>query len=208
MPINLTKGQTIDLDKKSNDLSEVTIGLGWKIKEKKGFLSKLISTGPEYDLDAIAFLLDENDKIRNVGDQRLVGGDVVFFNNVVHPSGAVRHSGDNLVGGTGAQDDEQIVVKFEKIPKNYHRVVFIVAIYQGQQKKQHFGEVEKAFMRAVDGKGQEIARYNLADDAAYKGMCSLIFGELYRKGDGWKFRAVGDAFPDDSLIPLLSRHLP
>jgi stress response protein SCP2 len=208
MPINLTKGQTINLDKKSNDLTEVTIGLGWKIKSKTGFLSKLMSAGSEYDLDAIAFLLDENDKVCQIGDQRLVGGDVVFFNNLVHPSGAVRHSGDNLVGGTGAQDDEQIVVKLDKIPKVYHRLVFIVAIYQGQQKKQHFGEVEKAFMRAVDGKGQEIARYNLADDTAYTGMCSMIFGELYRKDDGWKFRAVGDAFPEDSLIPLLRRHLP
>ncbi len=208
MAINLTKGQTINLDKDSNDLTKVTIGLGWKIKSKKGFLSKLLSSETEYDLDAIAFVLDENEKFINLGNEKLVGGDVIFFNNLAHASGAIRHSGDNLVGGAGVQDDEQIVVNLASIPPVYHRIVFVVAIYQGMKKKQHFGEVKAAFMRAVDGKGQEIARYNLADDASYNNKCSLVFGELYRKDNAWKFRAIGDAYPDDSFLQLMPKYLP
>ena len=113
-----------------------------------------------------------------------------------------------MVGGAGVQDDEQITVELGSIPAGYHRILFIVSIYQGIQKKQHFGEVEGAFMRAVDGKGQEIARYNLAQDSSYSNKCSMIFGELYRKDAGWKFRAIGDAFPEDSFVNLLGKYLP
>ena len=75
MAINLVKGQTIDLRKndkgESFDLSSVTIGLGWDVRKKSGggFLSKLLGGGKEeeYDLDAIAFLLDANGKVANLG---------------------------------------------------------------------------------------------------------------------------------------------
>jgi len=202
--INLEKGQTIKLDKSTNDLTKMTIGLGWKIKSKKGFFAKLTG-GAEYDLDAIAIALDANDRIQKSGDRQLRGSDVIFFNNLRHDSGAIVHSGDNLVGGSGVQDDEQIVVHLDRLPAYIHRIVFVVTIYEGIQKKQHLGEVEKAFMRAVDGKGREIARYNLAEDAAYSQMCSVIFGELYRKDNVWKFRAIGDAHREDSFLHLLDK---
>ncbi len=208
MAINLEKGQTINLDKNTSDLTKVTIGLGWKIKSKKGFLGKLFAGGAEYDLDAIAFLLDGNDRFRNLGNERLIGSDIVFYNNLSHPSGAVKHSGDNLVGGSGVQDSEQIVVNLGSVPADYHRIMFLVTIYQGIQKKQHFGEVEGAYMRAVDGKGQEIARYNLAEDGSYNNKCSMVFGELYRKDASWKFRALGDGFPEDSFLEIAKKHAP
>ena len=99
MAINLSKGQTINLNKDEHDLSSITIGLGWKIQQQKaGLLSGLFGGKQEdYDLDAIAFLLDQNDRVANVGDERLVGGDVVFFNSLRHPTGHVYHSGDNRV---------------------------------------------------------------------------------------------------------------
>jgi stress response protein SCP2 len=205
--INLKKGQSINLDKKEHDLSSITIGLGWKIKSKPGFFSKLFGGGQEYDLDAIAFLLDEHDKIRELGNQKLVGSDVVFFNNLRHPSGCVVHTGDNLVGGAGVEDDEQIIVKLESLPPRYHRILFLTSIYQGNQKKQTFGEVDGAFMRAVDNRGKEIVRYKLAEDAAFGGMCTVMFGEVCRQGDGWKFRAIGDAYPTDSFGTLLKDYM-
>ncbi len=205
MAISLVKGQTINLDKDTNDLSSITLGLGWKVKSK-GFFSKLTSN-KDFDLDAVAFLLDENDKVIFPGNERLQGGDVVFFNNLRHPSGCVIHSGDNLVGGAGVQDDEQIVVKLNALDQRYHKILFLVCIYQGSQKNQSFGDIERAFIRSVDGKGNEIARYDLAEDASYAGMRTVVFGEVYRKSDSWKFRAIGDGYPYDSFVEVLRKYV-
>lgn len=209
MAINLTKGQSINLNKDENDLSSITIGLGWKIREQKTGLFSLFSGKKEdFDLDAIAFVLDENDHITNLGDDRLSGGDVVFFNSLRHPTGCVVHSGDNRVGGSGAQDDEQIVVKLATLDPRYHKVLFFVCIYQGLQRKQDFSKIESAYIRASDAKGKEIARYPLSGDASYAGRCTLVFGEVYRREGGWKFRALGEAHPHDNLVEMLRRHVP
>ena len=206
MAISLSKGQTINLDKEKNDLSSITVGLGWKVK-KKGLFAKMTSNNEEFDLDAIAFLLDESGKLKNPGNEKLVGGDVIFFNNLRHPSGHVYHSGDNLVGGAGVEDDEQIVVKLGSLGPQYARILFIVSIYQGIKKGQNFGNIEKAFMRAVDNKGAEIARYNLADDESQKDTRTLVFGEVYRKDGGWKFRALGEGHSTDTFLEILRKHL-
>lgn len=211
MAINLSKGQTINLNKDEHDLSSMTIGLGWKIAQtKSGFFGGLFGGGKQedLDLDAIAFLLDKNDKLTVLGSDRLVGGDVVFFNSLQHPTGTVSHSGDNRVGGSGANDDEQIVVKLNSIQEPYHKILFMVCIYEGQKKSQHFGMVESAYIRAVDAKGKEIARYALNADPSYAGRCTMVFGEVYRKDSGWKFRAIGEAHPFDSFVPLLKQHVP
>ena len=211
MAINLTKGQSIDLRKDTHDLNQITIGLGWKVREKKnGILGGIFGAKDnlEFDLDAIAFLLDEHDKVRSRGDDKLVGGDIVFFNSRQHPSGTVTHSGDNRTGGTGADDDEQIVVRLNSVPEQYHRILFLVCIYQGTTHGQHFGQIDSAYIRAVDGKGREITRYSLNSDAAYDGKCTMVFGEVYRCRDSWQFRAIGDAHPYDSFVYLLKEHLP
>ncbi|WP_395752955.1 TerD family protein [Prosthecobacter sp.] len=211
MAINLTKGQTIDLRKDANDLEQITIGLGWKVREKKqGLFAGLFGKKDEveFDLDAIAFLMNDNNQVINRGDSKLVGGDVVFFNSRRHPTGTVIHSGDNRIGGTGANDDEQIVVRLNSIPAQYKRILFLVCIYQGIKLGQHFGQVESAYIRAVDGKGKEMARFSLSSEAAYDGKCTMVFGEVYRRNDGWKFRAIGDAHPYDSFVHLLKEHLP
>lgn len=206
MAINLKKGQTINLDKEVNDLSEVTIGLGWKIRKRGGLLKRMMNR-EEYDLDAVAFLLDANGKIANLGSEKLSGSDVVYYNNLNHPSGHVTHTGDNIVGGAGVEDDEQIIVKLNKLGPQYNSILFLATIYQGVEKKQHFGEVEGAFIRAVDGKGKELARFRLDDDPTYDNMCTVIFGEVHRKGNGWEFRALGDALPEDSFVGLVRQRL-
>jgi tellurium resistance protein TerD len=211
MPINLTKGQAVDLKKSSHDLDQITIGLGWKVREKRNDLSDravVVNTDDDFDLDAIAFLLDEHDKVANRGDSKLVGGDVVFFNSRAHPSGTVTHSGDNRTGGSGVSDDEQIVVRLNSVPSQFHRILFLVCIYQGSKLGQHFGQISSAYIRAVDGKGTEIVRYSLSSEAAYEGQCTVVLGEVYRQNEGWKFRAIGDAYPYDSFAYLLKEYLP
>ena len=164
MAINLVKGQTIDLRKSDTgdiyDLSMVTIGLGWDVRKKSGFLGKFLGGGEEeYDLDAIAFLLDSNGKVANTGRTAQIGGrsvgwyegDVIYFNSMKHPSGNIWLTGDNRTGA-GDGDDEQVIVKLDALDQKYQRIVFIVSIYQGKQKHQNFGMVDNAFIRAVDGK--------------------------------------------------------
>lgn len=226
MAINLVKGQTIDLRKndkgESFDLSTVTIGLGWDVRQQKqsgGFLGKLFGGGQkeeEYDLDAIAFLLDANGKIRDTGrtiqanngrNVSLYEGDIIFFNSMRHPSGHIWLTGDNRTGA-GDGDDEQIIVKLDSLNEKYDRILFIVSIYQGQQNNQHFGMVENAFIRAVDNKGKEIARFSLSGDATFNGMRSMTFAEVYRKDGTWKFRAIGDPHQTDNFVEILKKYLP
>jgi tellurium resistance protein TerD len=222
MAINLVKGQTIDLRKndqgESFDLSTVTIGLGWDVRQQKtgGFLSKLLGSAKEqeYDLDAVAFLLDANDKVANMGrtiqtnDGRNVGlyeSDVIFFNSMKHPSGHIWLTGDNRTGA-GDGDDEQIIVKLDSLDAKYQKILFMVTIYQGKQNNQHFGLVENAFIRAVDNKGKEIAKFSLSGNAAYNGMCAMVFSEVYRKDGTWKFRALGDPQQTDSFVDILKKY--
>lgn len=210
MAITLQKGQTINLDKNQNDLSKITVGLGWDVRKEKpkGLLSSLLSgsqAGEDYDLDAVAFLLDENDKVRNLGD-KLIGGDVVFFNSLQHPSGTIWLTGDNRTG-EGEGDDEQIIVKLNAIESRISKILFLVTIYQGCEKGQHFGMVENAYIRAVDAKGQEMARFNISNDPSFNGKHSMIFAEAYRKGEGWKFRAIGEPRDTDSFTDILRQYV-
>lgn len=220
MAINLQKGQTIDLRKndrgESYDLSKVTIGLGWDVKRKQtGFLGKLFgSKEEEYDLDAIAFLLDANGKVADLGrtvrdaSGRQVGlyeGDVIFFNSMRHPSGNIWLTGDNRTGA-GDGDDEQIIVKLDSLDTKYQKIIFLVTIYQGKQNNQHFGLIENAFIRAVDSRGKEIAKFNLSGDASLNGMCAMVFAEAYRKDSEWKFRAIGEPKHTDNFIDILKTY--
>ncbi|MEO6522061.1 MAG: TerD family protein [Mucilaginibacter sp.] len=222
MAINLIKGQTIDLRKNDNgetfDLSSVTLGLGWDVKQKSGggFLGKLFGGGTEekeYDLDAIAFLLNSNSKIANLGRTfqnngkkvNMYEGDVIYFNSMKHTSGHIWLTGDNRTGA-GDGDDEQIIAKLDSLSPNYDRIVFIVSIYQGKVNHQHFGMVKNAFIRAVDRTGKEIARFSLSGDATFNGMCSMTFAELYRKDGSWKFRAIGEPHQTDNFVELLQKY--
>ena len=211
MAVNLKKGQGVNLKKSEWDLSRVTIGLGWDIAEPKGFLKKLTAGNEEYDLDAVAFLLGRSGKVENVGivkdgRQSLAGGDVVFFNSMRHPSGCVWLTGDNRTGA-GDGDDEQIICELDRLPAQYERIVFVVQIYQGEQKKQSFGNVSNAFIRAVDARDREMCRFDLSGDASSAGMRSMHFAELTRTGSEWTFAAVGRPNPSDSFVALLKEFL-
>ena len=218
MAINLQKGQTIDLRKNdkgdSFDLSRVTIGLGWDVRKQSGggFFSKLLggSKEAEFDLDAIAFLLDKNGKVANMGrtvnrNGQNVGlheSDIIFFNNLRHPSGHIWLTGDNRTGA-GDGDDEQIIVMLDQLDARYEKILFTVSIYGGKQSNQHFGLIENAFIRAVDGRGKEIVKYNISGDSSYNGMCTVVFAEAYRHSGTWKFRALGETKPTDNFVDIL-----
>ncbi|HCZ13829.1 MAG: TerD family protein [Candidatus Accumulibacter phosphatis] len=213
MAISLKKGQGVSLRKSDNDLSMVTIGLGWDIQEEKtGFLGGLFSKkAPDYDLDVAAFLCGSDGKVHDLGaiengKPSLKNGDVIFYNNLRHHSGQIWLTGDNRTGD-GDGDDEQIIVKLNDLPEKYAKLVFIVQIYKGTENGQSFGKVRNAFIRAVDGKGREMTRFDLSGGAQYAECRSMLFAELTRETDGWKFNAIGTPSPSDSFVGFLKQYV-
>lgn len=213
MSVSLSKGQGVSLKKNEFDLSAVTIGLGWDInEEKKGLLGSIFGKKEEeYDLDVVAFLCDENDKVTDLGDKEnntptLVNGDIIFFNSLNHKTGQIWLTGDNRTG-EGDGDDEKIIVKLNTLDQKYQKIVFIVQIYNGNKLKQHFGKVNNAFIRAVDAKGIEMAKFDLSGGAAFNNQCSMLFAELVRESSGWKLNAIGEPSESDTFVSHLKSYL-
>ncbi|WP_030145180.1 TerD family protein [Spirillospora albida] len=176
MGVSLSKGGNVSLTKQAPGLSAVTVGLGWDLRT---------TTGTDFDLDAAALVVDGTGKI--ITDKHFV-----FFNNLRSPDGGVEHTGDNTTGA-GEGDDEQIKVNFGALPATAERVAFAVSIYEADARGQSFGQVRNAFIRVVNqGDGTELARYDLSEDASME--TAMVFGELYRAGTEWKFRAVGQGY--------------
>jgi tellurium resistance protein TerD len=199
MAVSLNKGQGVSLRKSDNDLSQVTIGLGWDVAEaKKGFFDSLFGKQEEYDLDAIALVLGADGKMSGPHD-------AVFYNAKQHPGGAIWLTGDNRTG-EGDGDDEQIIVAPDKVAGDIARILFIVAIYEGKKKQQHFGKVANAYIRAVDAKGKEIARYNISGNSALDGQCALTFAELVRADGGWSFNAIGTPHQTDRFVEVMQAY--
>jgi len=176
MAISLSKGGNVNLSKEAPGLNKIVVGLGWDARA---------TDGAAFDLDASAFLVKMDGKVRS-------DSDFCFYNNKVVADGAVQHAGDNTTGA-GEGDDETIKVELSKIPTDLDKVVFAVTIHEADARKQNFGQVNHAYIRVVNEEGgQEIARYDLSEDASIE--TAMIFGEIYRVGTDWKFKAVGQGF--------------
>lgn len=174
MPVCLTKGQKVSITKGNPGLSKVVVGLGWDVNQ--------FDTGGAFDLDAAAFLVTDSGKVSK-------SEDFVFFGNLVHPSQAVQHLGDNLTGA-GDGDDEQIKVDLSKVPENIAKIAFTVTIYDAEARRQNFGQVNNAFIRIFNEiTGEEILRYDLGEDFSIE--TAAVFGELYKNNGEWKFNAIG-----------------
>ncbi|MFG6383009.1 MAG: TerD family protein [Lachnospiraceae bacterium] len=177
MPINLSKGQKVDLTKGNPGLKNIMVGLGWDVNA--------FDSGADFDLDAAAFLLGQNGKCPTEKE-------FIFYSNLEHSSGSVQHMGDNLTG-EGEGDDEQILVDLTKIPSNIEKVAFTVTIYDSDVRRQNFGQVSNAYIRIVDeSNGQELIRYDLGEDFSIE--TAVVVGELYRHNGEWKFNAIGNGF--------------
>lgn len=194
MSVSLKKGQKVSLKKGEDSLKSVMIGLGWDAAERKrtGFFAPKPQS---IDCDASAIVLQSGKLINNA--------DIVYFGNLQHKSGAIKHMGDNLTG-EGVGDDEQIFVDLEHVPAEYDKVVVVVNIYQAVKRNQHFGMIKNAFIRIMDGQsGTEMFRYDLTED--YSGMTAMIFGEVYRYNGEWKFNPIGQGTNDPGLGELAKR---
>jgi tellurium resistance protein TerD len=174
--VSLVKGANVSLTKEAPGLTNVVVGLGWDVRS---------TTGADYDLDASAIMLNASGKV-------LSDNHFVFFNNLVSPDGTVEHTGDNLTG-VGEGDDESIKVNLAAMAPEVAKIVFAVSIYDADARRQNFGQVSNAFIRVVNGlDDRELTRFDLTEDASTE--TAMVFGELYRHGSDWKFRAVGQGY--------------
>ena len=168
--INLEKGQRIEVG-----LEHVCVGLGWDPNT---------SGGDDFDLDASAFMLNEQGKLPQ--DKFFV-----FYNNQISPDGAVESSGDDLTGGNNDDgDDETLTVDLSKVSADIQEIIFTATIHKAEERRQNFGQVRNAYIRIYDAKNnEEIARYDLDEDFSIE--TAVEFGRLYRRKGAWKFEAIG-----------------
>lgn len=209
MAVSLTKGGNVSLSKTAPELKRIIVGLGWDARATEGF---------PFDLDASAFLLADNGKVRRDEDFIFYGtecrtrdGSTTFPDPgpsgdddddipcgqkkrgcPCHSSLSVIHTGDNKTGA-GDGDDEAIKIDLAKVPSAVQRIAITVTIHDAEARRQNFGQVSDAFMRIVNLDNDiEIVRFDLAED--YSAETAMIFGEIYRYNNEWKFKAVGQGF--------------
>ncbi|WP_432544365.1 TerD family protein [Kineococcus sp. SYSU DK002] len=176
MGVTLAKGGNVSLAKVAPNLDEAQVGLGWDVRT---------TTGLDFDLDASALMLGAGGKV-------LSDAHFVFYNQLTSPDGSVRHTGDNRTG-EGEGDDEVIEVDLGSVPADVQKIVFAVSIHDAEARRQSFGQVVNAFIRMVNRvDGSEVVRYDLSEDASTE--TAMVFGEVYRHGGEWKFRAVGQGY--------------
>lgn len=187
MAVSLSKGGNVSLSKEAPGLTEVVVGLAWDARS---------TDGAEFDLDASVFVVGESGKVLN-------DSSFIFYNNKKSPCGNVEHLGDNR-SGAGDGDDEQVNVKLSGLAADVKRLVFAVTIHEAEARKQSFGQVSNAAIRVLNkADGKELARFDLSEDSALE--TAMVFGELYRNGDEWKFKAIGQGFAG-GLGPLASSY--
>jgi tellurium resistance protein TerD len=176
MGISLQKGGNLSLNKSAPGMTKIQVGLGWASRT---------TAGDDYDLDASAFIVNESGKVR--GDH-----DFIFYNQLKSKCGSIEHTGDDLTGGGGG-DDETLLVDLTKIPPDVNKIVFGVTIDKADIKNQNFGQVSDAFIRIVNSdNNEEVVRFDLSED--YSVETAMVFGELYRRGSEWKFKAIGQGY--------------
>lgn len=183
MAISLQKGGNVNLSKEAPGMKKMIVGLGWDVRS---------TDGDGFDLDANCFLLNNTGKVRS-------DADFIFYNQPKSTDGSVEHTGDNRTGA-GEGDDESIIVDLSKIPADVEKIAVCVTIHEAEKRRQNFGMVSSAYVRCVNADGNtEVAKYDLSEDASVE--TAMIFGEIYRNGADWKFKAIGQGF-QGGLGPL------
>ena len=179
MAVSLSKGGNISLAKAAPGMTNAVVGLGWNPRT---------TDGAQFDLDASALICSESGKVRS-------DADFVFYNNLAGDNGSVTHQGDNRTG-EGDGDDEQILVHLNQVSPDVAKIAFVASIDQADARGQNFGQVSDAFIRVFDAddptNSEKVVRFDLGEDASTE--TALIFGELYRNGAEWKFRAIAQGY--------------
>ena len=176
MAVNLQKGQRVSLD---SSMKMALVTLGWDTNRYEG--------GFNFDLDASAFILGANGKVRSEQD-------FVFYGNPDWRDHTIWSSGDDQVGGEG----EQIYIDFTKIPPEVDKIAITVTIYDYDKRRQNFGQVSNAYVSVAkvdnefDTQGETVIHFDLEEEFSIE--TALVVCEIYRSGGDWRFNAVGAGY--------------
>lgn len=190
-PLNLEKGDILDLTKTNPTLKVAALAAGWDAN---------VPGQETFDLDISAFLLDKNGRVTNPATQ------VVYFKQLVQRGIALE--GDDLTGSNSdGGDDERININLDEIDPNIDSIVFNVNIYDAIKKRQTFGMVKNSYVRLLDAEknDKEILRYELKNQAS--NATAVTFARLYRVSGGWSFEAIGDPLNVQDLNQILIRYM-
>ncbi|WP_027482480.1 TerD family protein [Deinococcus pimensis] len=176
MAVSLVKGGNVSLTKTAPGLKKITLGLGWDPRR---------TDGKPFDLDAMVFMVNDQGRVRS-------DADFIFFNNKQSADGSVVHGGDNTTG-QGEGDDETVLIDLDKVPADVQRIITAVVIYEGPERGQNFGMVDRAYARVLNAEGgAELVRFDLTEDGGT--VTAMIFAEVYRNAGEWKFKAIGQGY--------------
>jgi tellurium resistance protein TerD len=204
MSYQLSKGSTYAIAKA---MTKCYLGLGWDVNYN--------TSAYPFDLDVVALITDQANKLLPEPNG------VVFYNNPTFPNCSWQNNGsrneiviknqpvwlsaDNR-DGTGDGDDEYLHIDFAKLPPNVTQITIAVVLYDGELRKQSFGQLQNAFIRVAQGENYpDLARYEI--NQKFTNETCLIFGRLFKKDNSWTFEAVGKAnkFDLGQLINEFSR---
>ena len=217
MAIRLEKGQRINLEKDNGSkLTDFCVGCNWGAITKKAFFG-LSTKVVDVDLDLSCLMFDATgNAVDHIWSPLYRFGD----RNVGLPNGkldsrdrALHHTGDDLTGdqdGDDGLDNEIITVSLNKVSSNINSIVFFLNIYNNNEYSGDFSGIPYASIRMFEGTPdrpprQVFAQYNVATKTDCIGMRALVMGKLYRNNGEWNFAAIGDAFPDPTIVNTIGR---
>jgi tellurium resistance protein TerD len=165
----MVPGSNAALTAENPDLRKVLVGLGWSMTP---------SHGPQAELVPMAIMCGKDG--RAISDDHLV-----FFNQISTPTGGLEF--------LGTEDQEQIDVELSLVPEIVSKIAFLVYVDPEVRGPGTFAAVRRAYIRLANERGVELLRFNIpAQDQSQ--IRAMMFGELYRYGAGWKFRALGQGY--------------
>lgn len=217
MSINLEKGRSINLEKESGErLTNFCVGCNWGAVVSSSFFG-LVKSTVDVDVDLSCLMFNaEGQPIDHIWSPLYRFGD----NKVGLPNGkltsldgALHHTGDDLEGdqnGDDGLDNEIITVDLNRVDAQVQSIVFFLNIYNNNEYSGDFSGIPYAHIRMFEGVPERaprhvFAQYNVATQGNCVGMRALVMGKLYRVNGNWQFKAIGEAFPDRSIVHTISR---
>ncbi|MGB8945120.1 MAG: TerD family protein [Streptomyces sp.] len=168
----MVKGANATLSALSDNADSVIVSLSWSSPSGQG------------DADVSVLLLGDKGKVRS-------NSDFFFYNNPAAADGSVQ-----LLGLTPTENgnEDRIQLDLSALPTDVDRVVIAASRHQRAQ----FGELENLRLTLTDGSGDAVLGFAITDASVES---AFVFGEIYRRNDEWKFRAVGQGY-DTGLAGL------
>ncbi|QGZ53000.1 TerD family protein [Streptomyces sp. QHH-9511] len=164
----MVKGANVGLAALSEDTGSVIVSLSWSSATGDG------------DADVSVLLLDSSGKVRS-------DSDFYFYNHPAADDGSVQ-----LLGKTPTENgsEDRISLDLTAVPHEVTSIVVAASQYSAHGATR-FGDLDDLRLTLADRAGETLLGFSISDATV---ETAFIFGELYRRNEEWKFRAVGQGY--------------